>query len=119
MTGFELLFYLLVGHALADFSLQTDVMAKGKNRNRMIDPDMLPPGQQHMPCWPYWLSAHALIHGGMVALITGIWQLGLIETVVHWIIDFTKCDNRISVHEDQILHFCCKLIYVGAISIYA
>lgn len=26
---------LLMGHALADFALQSDAMAKGKNRNRV------------------------------------------------------------------------------------
>ena len=41
MGFLELIFYLLCGHALADFSLQTDAMAKGKNRNRKIDPKVL------------------------------------------------------------------------------
>ena len=108
----ELLFFMLVGHALADFSLQTDVMAKGKNRNRKPDPGVVPPGQKYMPCWHYWLTSHTLIHGGAVALITGVWWLGALETVAHWVIDFAKCDNMIGVHQDQALHVACKLLWL-------
>jgi len=111
----ETLFYLLAGHALADFSLQTDSMAKGKNRNRAIEPSVIPPGQKYVPCWQYWLTAHALIHGAVVALVTGIWWLGLIETIAHWLIDFAKCENKITVHQDQALHIACKFLYLAAL----
>jgi len=76
-------------------------MAKGKNRHNRTD----------QPCWMYWLSAHALIHGGAVALATGIWWLGVAETVWHWGIDFGKCDNVIDVHIDQALHLFCKMLW--------
>ena len=109
---FEILFYLLVGHALADFVLQTDMMAKHKNRNREIDMSVVPPGQKYMPCWHYWLTSHALIHGGAVAVVTGIWWLGLLETGLHWLIDFAKCENLIGVNQDQALHIGCKLFYL-------
>ena len=105
----SLLFALLIGHALADFSLQTDAMAKGKNWNNKTTP---PPGARYTPCWPYWLTSHALIHGGVVWLITGIPALGMAETILHWQIDFHKCDNRIGVHADQALHLFCKVIWV-------
>jgi len=102
------LFLLMFGHALADFSLQSPDMAKGKNRNRKTE---APPGAIYTPCWPYWLSAHALIHGGVVFLITqNIW-FGVAETICHWGIDFAKCDNRIGVHQDQALHVICKLLW--------
>ena len=104
----ELLFYLLAGHALADYVLQTDIMAKCKNRQAEIYKTVGP----NFPGWCYWLSAHALIHGGTVALITGIWWLGLIETVAHWLIDFAKCENKINIHQDQFLHIVCKFVYL-------
>lgn len=109
----EYFFLLLVGHALADFALQTEAMARGKNRNRQIDLGSVPPGQKPIVCWHYWLSSHALIHGGMVALITGIWWLGLLETIVHWVIDFGKCENWYGIHEDQAMHIFCKVLYVS------
>jgi len=112
---FEIIFYLLAGHALADFSLQTDSMAKGKNRNRKIDPNTIPPGQKSVVCWQYWLTSHALIHGGIAALVTGIWWLGLIETLLHWLIDFSKCENKITLHQDQALHIACKFLYLFAL----
>jgi len=101
----NILFYLLVGHALADFSLQTEVMAKGKNRHR--SPDF----PSKFPHWIYWLTAHALIHGGAVAIVTGIWWLGPIETVCHWLIDFGKCEEWYKNHVDQALHIACKLVF--------
>ncbi len=39
-------------------------------------------------------------------------MLGLIETVLHTVIDYTKCAGRISLLTDQILHGACKLGYV-------
>ena len=104
------LFLLLCGHALADFSLQTDAMAKGKNRNRK--PDYIPEGQKLMPCWYYWLSAHAFISGGIVFLITGQLHWGIFETIAHWIIDFLKCDNKTNPNQDQLLHFVCRILYL-------
>ena len=112
----ELLFKLLVGHAIADFALQSEAMSKGKNRNQ-ISVKSLPKGQKYVPCWPYWLTAHALIHGGMVYLATNILILGIIETAFHWIIDFWKCENQYGPHLDQYFHIFLKIIYVGIISI--
>jgi hypothetical protein len=110
----ELFFYLIAGHALADFALQSDDMAKGKNRNRRLDMMLkIPPGQKPMTVWPYWLTSHALIHGGAVALITGVWWLGLAEFVIHWAIDFAKCENWTGIHTDQALHVACKLLWLG------
>lgn len=104
-----LFFKLLIGHAVADFALQTDTIAKGKNRHRKTDP---PPGQKYVPCWPFFLSAHALIHGGAVTIATGSLLLGLFETIAHWLIDFGKCDNWYGVYTDQALHLGCKICWV-------
>lgn len=108
------LFELLVGHAVADFGLQSDWMAKNKNRN--VSPSYVPKGQRFTQTWFYVLSAHALIHGGFVYLITGSLFLGLFETVSHWILDFLKCENITDPHIDQILHIGSKVVYAIAVS---
>jgi len=105
----ELLFKLFVAHAIADFALQSEAMAKGKNRHRK--PDYIPQGQKAIRCWPYWLTAHALINGGAVYFATGSVLIGLIELVLHWIIDFAKCENWTSPHDDQFFHICFKMLY--------
>jgi hypothetical protein len=102
---------LMMGHALADFALQSDAMAKGKNRNRVIDPSSIPVGQKMQVSWFYWLTSHALIHGMLVWLITGSISLGVLESVCHWLIDFGKCDNKYGIHMDQFLHALCKLMW--------
>jgi hypothetical protein len=103
-----MLWWLIVGHAFADFVLQSEVMAKNKNRHNKGTP---PPHQKYMPTWYYWLTAHALMHGGLVATITGRVEFGLAEFVCHWIIDFTKCEGKINVPTDQGLHIWCKLVW--------
>ena len=106
----ELLFKLLIGHALADFALQSDVMAKGKNRHNK--PSYIPDGQAYTPCWPYWLLAHGSISGGVVYYITGSILFGLIETGAHCVIDFMKCENITNPHIDQFLHLICRITYL-------
>ncbi len=110
MTTFiEILFLLMLGHLVADFALQTDAMAKGKNRNRRPDPSVIPPGQNYMPTWGYWLTAHAGTHAAAVYLVTGSPILAALELCWHWLIDFGKCDNFYGVNTDQFLHFACKI----------
>lgn len=106
-----MLFRLLVAHALADFSLQTDAMAKGKNRN--FRPDYVPEGQKYVPCWPYWLTAHALIAGGGVYWATGNLLCGVLEVVIHWFADYAKCDNRTGPNLDQGIHLVARLGYLS------
>lgn len=96
-----LLFLLLVGHALADYPLQGDFLAKAKNRTAPI------PG---VP-WFQALGAHALIHGGFVAAITGSVWLGLAEVVAHALIDDAKCRGRIGFNTDQAAHVACKVLW--------
>lgn len=97
-----LLFALLVGHALADYPLQADFLAKAKNHTAPI------PGID----WWIALSAHALIHGGTVAVLTGSVAMGVAETVLHFGIDWLKCDGRTSFRTDQALHVACKVVWV-------
>ncbi len=103
----ELLFQLIFGHALADFVLQPEAMGYGKNRNDKIH------DKEHslFPVWWYWLTAHSLVHGGVVYLITNSLLLGVIETVIHWVTDFSKCEGWIGFHLDQSIHIGCKLVY--------
>lgn len=108
MSAPETLFLLIAGHALADFPLQGDFIAKGKNRHT---PTTAPPGQKWQPVWPLVLSAHGLIHGGVVALVTGIWWLGALEAVAHAVIDFGKCEAKYGIYTDQGLHMLCKLVW--------
>lgn len=98
-------FLLLAAHALCDFPLQGDTTAVNKNRHANTAL------QQHVP-WYYWLLSHALVHGGAVALITGQPILGLMETLAHFAIDFAKCEKRIGIHTDQLLHVVCKVLWV-------
>lgn len=100
----ELLFLLICGHALCDYPLQGDFLAKGKNHKAPI------PGIPFYHC----LGAHALIHGGMVTLLTGSLWLGVAETVLHTIIDYSKCDGRIGFNTDQALHITCKIVWALA-----
>lgn len=106
----ELAFKLLIAHALADFSLQTSAMAKGKARNSK--PDFIEEMKLVSLFWPYWLTAHALIHGGAVWFVTGSMTLGLAEVVLHWLIDFAKCEKWTNIHVDQLLHMICKAGYI-------
>jgi hypothetical protein len=98
---------LIAGHAIADYPLQGDFLAKAKNRFAPI------PG---VP-WYQALGAHAVIHGGLVLAITGSLTLGLAEIVSHFLIDDAKCAGRISYNTDQSLHIACKVAW--ALALYA
>ncbi len=99
-----LLSLLIGGHFICDFPLQTDNLALGKNRN--TDP------ARFGVDWQYWLSAHSATHAVAVGLITQNAALGLFEFFAHSIIDMIKCDNKINLHQDQLLHILCKIGYV-------
>ena len=106
-----LFFQFLVGHALGDYVFHRDIMATSKSRHAAI----FKTASRGFPGWFYWLFSHALVHGGAVFLISGSLLLGTIETVLHTIIDFSKCEHWISIHVDQILHIVCKVVYVYVI----
>ena len=99
-------FYFLVGHCLVDFPLQAGPMAVEKSRHSTSDL------QKEVP-WYYWLTGHAILHGGAVALISGSIGYGILETVCHWLIDFAKCEKWTNIHIDQALHVLCKLVWWG------
>lgn len=100
-----LLFWLLVGHAVADYPLQGDFLSKAKNFRNPI------------PGFPWWiaLSAHAMIHAGAVALVTDNYGLAFMEFIVHFMIDMLKCNGSTDVIDDQLLHVICKIAWTLAI----
>lgn len=100
------LFLLLVAHALCDYPLQGDFLAKAKNRLAPI------------PGVPWWqaLAAHALIHAGAVYLITGSVAFAVIEFVTHAAVDDAKSAGKIGYSTDQALHVAAKVAYCVAMS---
>lgn len=96
------MFALMVfAHALADYPLQGDFLSKAKNRTAPI------------PGVPWWqaMAAHAVIHGGFVALITGHWWLGALEVAIHAATDDAKCRGRLTFNQDQAIHVACKFAW--------
>lgn len=102
MSAIELFAGLCVGHAIADYPLQGEFLAKAKNRAAPI------------PGFPWWqaLSAHALIHAGFVGWLTGIWWIGILEFVAHFVTDDAKCRGKLTLNQDQAIHIGCKLLWV-------
>ncbi len=66
---------------------------------------------ESFPPWYYWLAAHALVHGGVVFVVTGSAVLALVEVILHSAIDYAKCERWIGFHQDQALHVLCKVGY--------
>ena len=93
---------LLVGHAVSDYPLQGDFLARGKNHTAPL------PGVPWYQC----LVWHAMIHSGAVVLVTGSLVLGVAEFVVHVLIDYGKCDGWFGFNVDQLLHVLCKALWV-------
>jgi hypothetical protein len=103
-------FWLLVGHALCDYPLQGDFLAKGKNHTNPL------PGIPWYQCL-FW---HAMIHAGAVVFITQNVWLGCFELILHMMIDYTKCESsaesdkeqKFEYNKDQFFHVVCKVLYV-------
>lgn len=101
---FEMFITLIGGHLVADYTLQGDAIATGKNRN--IDPVKF-----GVP-WFYWMASHAATHAMFVGYVTCSFQAALCEFFAHFLIDFGKCEKKYGIHVDQLLHVICKLIIV-------
>lgn len=98
-----LLIALLTAHFFFDYAGQGDFMAKAKSAANPI---------AGVP-WTQVLWAHAFIHGGAVALLTGIWWLVIPETLAHCATDHRKCLGHISYSADQAIHIACKFAWVA------
>ena len=109
MAGLQILFALIIAHVLFDYPLQGDFLAKHKNRHYKGEGETTP------LLWAHCLTAHSLMHAGAVWAITGSFVIGLVELVLHWIIDFVKCEGITNIHTDQLLHILCRVGYVIAI----
>ena len=77
-------------------------MAYGKNHTTAIGRSL----------WPHALLGHALIHGGIVGLVTGSGALGFAEVAIHAMTDRAKCAGRFGIHVDQAIHIGCKLVWL-------
>lgn len=97
------IFYLLIlFHFIADYPLQGDFLSKAKNKNTDV-------GKLF---WIHALTAHSFIHSGFVSIVTGNLFLGLFEFVSHFITDYLKCQNKITLNQDQFIHILSKLLWV-------
>jgi len=97
---------LFAGHAICDYPLQGDFLARGKNRFILL------PGVPWYQC----LFAHALIHAGMVLLITHSLWFALAEFVIHAVTDYAKCAEWFGTgykafNIDQAIHYICKVLW--------
>ena len=106
-TVVAVFFFMLVGHALGDFALQTEWMVRSKNPRRRARAT----SERRDLIWIHVLTSHALIHGGAVALAPGSVALGIAETIAHWLIDYGKSNRYYGFHVDQFLHLGCKVIW--------
>jgi hypothetical protein len=97
-----LLLGMVAAHALCDYPLQGDFLARAKNHRAPL------PG---VP-WYQALFAHALIQAAAVSLLTGSIALGIGEFVMHSAIDYTKSEGSISYNTDQFLHVVSKIVWV-------
>ncbi len=88
-------------HALADFPLQGDYLAKQKNRKQA----------DSFSVWVIALSAHSMIQAGGVWLVSGSLAFGMVELVTHALIDVGKGEGRFGIVTDQLLHLGCKVVY--------
>lgn len=91
----------VVVHALADFPLQGDYIAKQKSRSQA----------DSFSVWVIALAAHSVIHAGGVWLVSGSLAFGMVELAAHALIDGCKGEGRFGIVADQLLHLACKAVY--------
>jgi hypothetical protein len=91
----------LVMHALADYPLQGDFLANQKARDQADSREV----------WIVALCAHSVIHAGGVWLVSGSLVYGVVEFVLHALIDLGKGEKKFGLMTDQLLHLGCKVVY--------
>lgn len=97
---------LFAGHALCDYPLQGDFLARGKNHKAPL-PDVP---------WYQCLFAHAMIHAGMVLVITEKPWMAIAELVIHAATDYAKCAGWFgkpyaAFNMDQAIHYVTKVLW--------
>lgn len=105
LSAMSALGWLMVIHALTDFPLQGDFLARAKNHRAPV---------AGVP-WRVALAMHCLIVAGGVALILP-WPYAVIEFFFHWITDWTKNEGQFGEGEkgflvDQLWHVFARLVY--------
>ena len=112
MSYWQILYWLLIGHALADYALQSDSMINRKNPKWVIQDVRI----VRSPYGPWWwtMLAHSAINGAFVSLLTGNIAYGMVETVLHFLLDWAKCLGKINAMEDQAGHILSKVLIAGA-----
>ena len=93
--------WLILGHLVADYALQTDFIAKFKSRKMSL---------ASVP-WYYVMLGHVGTHAAAVGFVTLSPFLALVELVCHFAIDVAKCEGTTTIHEDQALHVGCKALW--------
>jgi hypothetical protein len=108
MTYIEVFLLMIGAHALCDYPLQGDFLARAKNPNIAV------PG---VPWWQAMLT-HSIIHGLAVGLIVGYFfnpifaiVLAIAEITTHFVTDQLKCDGLIDFSQDQFMHVVWKLAW--------
>jgi hypothetical protein len=91
----------LVAHALADFPLQGEYLARQKSRQQA----------DSRADWIVALASHSVIHAGGVWLVSGSLAFAAAEFILHCMIDLGKGECKYGLAVDQILHLICKLAY--------
>ncbi len=100
------LFALLVVHALCDYPLQGDFMARAKSPAAPV------PG---VP-WVWPMAMHGLIHAGGVWLVTASVACTCIELISHIMSDVAKCCGQLSFSHDQAIHIGFKIGFAGMVT---
>lgn len=95
----------LVAHALADFPLQGEYLARHKVRSAA--------GSRSE--WMVALWAHSVIHAGGVWLVSGSLAFAAVEWGLHALIDLGKGERKFGLIADQSLHVACKAVYVAVL----
>jgi len=113
---FDLFLKLIFAHAIADFLLQPDKMAKYKSSHTPPSKNLIPKGEDPQSFWIHFLLAHAMINGAAIYALTSIAWMAFVEIFVHAYIDYQKCESKISIHQDQLLHLLSKIIYILILS---
>jgi hypothetical protein len=106
VSPFAMFFWLLVGHAVCDYPLQGDFLARAKSHRNPVRAA----NGQAFP-WPVALMAHAIMHAGAVALVTGSVALGVVEYGLHIATDYATDEGWTGGYwGDQAAHVGAKAL---------
>lgn len=100
VTTIWMLTLLLAGHVIADTVLQPGWLSI---RKYDPNPDHAAPA----------MLIHGAVHALPVAMVTGVWELAIIEMFLHPLIDRAKASGWYGLKTDQALHIACKIVWVA------